>query len=212
MFEIAFSTLILSMLHPLIPNHWMPVIAVAKAEKWTLRQSLSATLFTGFSHTLSTLIIGTAIGFAGYKLSQYFEIISQRLASGILIFMGIVYLLIDMRNQKHHHNHTHSAEKIKSDSKTRFAVLFSLSLAMFLTPCVEVEAYYFRAGAAGWKGIITVSVIYTVITVSSMLFLVWMGTRSVKNIRWHYLEHHEKLVTGIVLLAIGLFTLTGITF
>ena len=209
--EIIVSTLILSLLHAAIPNHWMPVIAVAKAEKWTLQQSLSATLYTGFSHTLSTLLIGIIIGFAGYKLSEYFEIISHRLSAAILIILGIIYILADHRKQKHHHQHTHGAENIKSGSKSRGAVLFSLSLAMFLTPCVEIEAYYFRAGVAGWKGIIAASAVYVIVTVISMLLLVWLATRGVKNIRWHYMEHHDKLATGSVLLIIGLFALTGIT-
>jgi hypothetical protein len=37
MLELLTGTLLLSLLHAAIPNHWAPVLAVARAERWPLR-------------------------------------------------------------------------------------------------------------------------------------------------------------------------------
>ena len=78
---------------------------------------------------------------------------------------------------------------------------------MFLTPCVEIEAYYFQAGSIGWPGIFIVSGVYLFITVAVMLSLVYLGMKGAKTIESHLLEHHEKRVTGIVLICLGILAL-----
>lgn len=78
---------------------------------------------------------------------------------------------------------------------------------MFLTPCIEIEAYYFQAGTIGWIGIIIVSGVYLVATVVIMLFLVYWGLKGVKTFKSQFLEHHEKGITGSVLIALGLLAL-----
>jgi hypothetical protein len=74
---------------------------------------------------------------------------------------------------------------------------------MFFSPCLEIEAYYFTAGALGRLGIATVSIIYVVVTVLGMLLLVDLGRRGIEKVRLHFLEHHEKGVTGVVLIVLG---------
>jgi threonine/homoserine/homoserine lactone efflux protein len=75
---------------------------------------------------------------------------------------------------------------------------------MFFSPCLEIEAYYFVAGKLGWEGIISVSIIYTVITIAGMLLLVWLGMKGVRKIKSHFLEHHEKTITGVLLIVLGI--------
>jgi uncharacterized membrane protein len=74
---------------------------------------------------------------------------------------------------------------------------------MFLMPCVEIEAYYFKAGMFGWEGIFMVSAVYTLTTVILMLLLVFAGFKSVQRFKSHTLENHEKLITGTVLIVLG---------
>jgi cadmium resistance protein CadD (predicted permease) len=76
---------------------------------------------------------------------------------------------------------------------------------MFFSPCIEIEAYYFHAGTGGWLGIAIVSIIYLIFTVFGMVLLVYLGRQGVEKIRWNFLEHHEKMITGIVLIVLGIF-------
>ncbi len=205
MIEIFLGSLILSTIHALIPNHWLPLIAVGKTEKWTQKQTLLATFITGFSHTLSTILIGILVGLIGYKLSTYYSVISEAIAPAVLTGLGMVYLFLDFRNG-HHHNHlVNPIEKEPGKNKSRWVVILtSLSITMFLTPCIEIEAYYFQAGTIGWIGILIVSMVYLLTTLTVMFLLVYLGMKGVNTFKSDFLEHHEKGITGIVLISLGL--------
>jgi nickel/cobalt exporter len=206
MWQIFVGSLVLSVIHALIPNHWIPLIAIGKTEKWTQGETMSATLITGFSHTLSTVIIGIIVGFLGYALADQYSLISQIIAPLILIGLGLVYIVIDLSHAKHHKHHHHKL-KTSGSGRSRWTVLTSLSIAMFLTPCVELEAYYFQAGTIGWSGIFIVSGVYTLTTVTIMLILVYLGMKGINRFNSHFLEHHEKLLTGSILVILGLLAL-----
>jgi len=60
-----------------------------------------------------------------------------------------------------------------------------------------------QAAAIGWKGIFTVSAVYTITTVTLMLLFVYAGFKGTQRLRSHFLEHHEQLITGIVLVVLG---------
>ena len=208
MYQILIGSALLSLIHAMIPNHWIPLIAISKTEKWTQKETLLATLITGFAHTLSTVIIGVIVGFVGLKLTLGYENFAKIAAPAILFIIGSVYLIFDLRQSHNHHHkhHHHSATNNMNPSgkRTSFAIIISLSIAMFLTPCIEIEAYYFQASLIGWAGIITVSLVYMFITLLVMFILVYLGLRGIDQFNSHYLEHHEKGVTGIVMLILGL--------
>ena len=203
MWQIFLGSLSLSVIHALIPNHWIPLVTIGKTEKWTTAEVVSATAIVGFAHILSTVIIGIIVGFVGLKLSGTFETISTIIAPVILVAFGITYLVMDYIQTRRHHHHEHIRIG-NSSGKSKFAILMSLSLAMFLSPCLELEAYYFQAGTFGWQGILLVSLVYLVVTVSGMIILVWLGLKGMHHIKWHFLEHHEKSLAGIVLIILGI--------
>ncbi len=203
MWQVFLGSFMLGSIHALIPNHWIPLIAISKTEKWTNKEALFVTFITGFSHTISTIIIGIIVGFAGIKLSESYSYITKVAAPIILLSIGIIYLLIDLKSSHHHFEIDGQAIKNK---KSKLAIILSLSIAMFFTPCIEIEAFYFQASTFGWAGIWIVSVVYTVLTVGVMMLLVFLGMQGMKNLRSHFLEEHEKRITGLVLIAVGLIT------
>jgi len=206
MYQIFIGSLVLSLIHALIPNHWIPLIAISKTEKWTQRQTLLATAITGFAHTLSTILVGIAVGLIGHKLSSSYSAVSTLAAPLILLGLGLVYVIIDIRGMPHHHHqHDHNPSPVTGTGKSKWrAILVSLSVAMFLTPCIEIEAYYFQAGSIGWLGIFIVSSVYLIMTILVMLTLVYLAFNGMKTFNSHFLEHHEKGITGAVLIALGL--------
>ncbi len=204
MWQIFLGSLLLSLIHALIPHHWIPLIAISKAENWTKRETFFATFITGFSHMLSTIIIGIIVGFVGIKLSENYSEITSLAAPTILLGMGIVFLILDLRSARHHHQHFDiDNEKIKN-RRSKTAIITSLSLAMFLTPCLEIEVFYFQAANYGWEGIFVVSAVYLVMTLLFMLLLVHLGLKGIDRFNSNFLEHHAKRITGIILIILGL--------
>ena len=203
MWQIFVGSLMLGLIHPLFPNHWLPLIAISKTEKWTNKESIFATLITGFSHTMSTIIIGIIVGFVGIKLSENYSYITHMAAPIILISIGLIYIALDFKS-KHHHLHFDIDSKKLKTKKTKTAVLISLCIGMFFSPCFEIEAYYFQAATKGWLGILTVSLVYLIVTLTMMVGLVYLGMKGINKLKSDFLDHHEKLISGIILIFLGL--------
>ena len=202
MWQLFLGSLLLGLIHPLFPNHWIPLIAISKTEKWTNKETIFATLITGFSHTLSTIIIGVIVGFVGIKLSENYSHIIRIVAPLILVIIGVIYLLLDLRSS-HQHHHFEINESL-NHRKSKAAIIFSLCIGLFFSPCIEIEAYYFQAATQGWIGILVVSLIYLIMTLSIMVTLVYLGLKGVNKINSHFLDHHEKSITGVILILLGL--------
>ena len=155
MWQLFLGSMLLGLIHPLFPNHWIPLIAISKTEKWTNKETLFATLITGFSHTLSTIIIGIIVGFVGIKLSESYSYITRIAAPLILVIIGVIYLILDFRSS-HHHHHFEINNGPTKERKSKTAIIFSLCIGLFFSPCIEIEAYYFQAATQGWIGILLV--------------------------------------------------------
>jgi putative Mn2+ efflux pump MntP len=204
MLQLFFGSILLSLVHAAIPNHWLPVVAIGRAENWSQKETLLVAAISGFAHTLSTVLVGITIGIIGISLSRNYTFIAESVAPSVLIVLGLIYLIIDLLK---HHKHVRGTNAGKIRNRSKWAIITSLAFAMFLSPCIEIEAYYFQAGSQGWPGIIIVSFIYVVLTVAGMIILVYLANKGVRAIRSHFLDHHEKLLSGMVLILLGAFGL-----
>lgn len=203
MWQIFLGSLLLSLIHALIPHHWIPLIAISKSEKWTTKETLFATFVTGLSHMVSTIIIGIIVGFVGIKLSESYSSIMSLAAPTILLGMGVIFVLLDLRTS-HNHNHFNINHKAIINKRSKTAIITSLSLAMFFAPCIEIEVFYFQAATFGWAGILVVSAVYLVMTLLFLFALVYLGLKGVSKFNLHFLENHSKSFTGIILILLGL--------
>jgi hypothetical protein len=199
--QLFIGSFVLSTIHVSIPNHWLPLVAISKTENWSYGETLGAASITAFAHISSTILVGIVVGLIGYKLSFAHETITRFAAPLILLGMGVVYLFLDLKGS--HHSHI-DIDVDSSSKKSKRAIIFSLSIAMFLSPCIEIEAYYFIAGTLGWFGIGAVSIVYLIVTILGTLTLVYLGCKGMERIKWRFLEHHEKMLTGSILVILGL--------
>jgi nickel/cobalt exporter len=200
--QILIGSLFLSLLHAAIPNHWLPLVALGRAEHWSRSDTLLITAIAGLAHAGSSILIGILVGLLGYKLFLQHASLTSVLAPSALVAMGVAYLIWDAVARGHHH---HDFERSASGSSlSKLSIAASLSVTMFFSPCIEIEAYYFTAGSQGWPGIVLVSLVYLVVTVLGMLVLVDLGLKGAEKIRAPFLEHHEKRVTGLLLVVLGI--------
>jgi len=202
MFQIIINSVVLSLIHATIPNHWLPLVAIGKVERWNKSTTLWATVISGFAHVASTILIGIIVGWAGYKLASSYHYISKIAAPAILIIFGGVYIASNFLGHKHHH---HFDEQLAPNTPF-VTVVLSLSIGMFFSPCIELESYYFTAGTFGWAGIIVVSLIYLVVTVAAMVTYVALAIEGINRFNWRFLEMNEKAIVGAVLIMVGLTT------
>ena len=93
MTQILLGSLLLSAIHALIPNHWIPLVAIGRAEGWRRSETLAVTAITGLAHVTSTILIGIVAGLLGYELSTRYSSLTAIMAPLILIGLGVVNIV-----------------------------------------------------------------------------------------------------------------------
>nr|WP_293834302.1 hypothetical protein [uncultured Arsenicibacter sp.] len=199
---IVIGSLTLSLLHALIPSHWLPFVTIGQTERWSLRQTLTVTAIAGLAHTVSTTLLGVLVSLAGWQLAENYHDLSERAIPLLLLALGLWYL---MQHLRHRHVHDHFDAGAARKARSFSALLLSLGLAMFLSPCLEIETYFLSAGAKSWSAVLLVALIYNVITLSGMLLMVTLGRRGLQRVNPHWFEHNENLITGLTLVGLAVF-------
>jgi putative Mn2+ efflux pump MntP len=198
--QILLGSLLLSVLHALIPSHWLPILSIGRKENWSLKEITQVTLLSGLAHALSTIAIGIILGLLGLQLSLTVAHFSHFIVPIILILLGIYFLY-----QHHHHKHFHLNEMPKPNQK-RFKIVLVLVVAMFLSPCLEIEAYFLMAGTKGWSMVFAVALLYLWISVTGMVLWVRMAYKGILKLNWHGLEHNAGIITGATLIITGIIS------
>lgn len=199
MFSVIAGTVLLAMVHALIPNHWLPLVAVARAEKWKLRDITSITFISASAHVLGTVLLGVVLGLIGKELQQKYGSTINVASSILLIAFGLIYYTV---NLPHHHHPSQQDVKQYERSRRKWILIFIFM--MFLSPCLEVESLFLSAGAYGMGLVTLLSVIYAIVSISGIMLLVNLGYKGIHLLNAHFIEHNEKRISGVVLILVGI--------
>jgi len=201
MFSLVAGTFILALIHALIPNHWLPLVAVARAEHWQTREITSITFISATAHVLGTVALGIVLGVISKELTEQYGTAINVAASVLLIIFGLIYYTVNLPH--HHHSSQKDVVQYKR-SKRKWILIFVFM--MFLSPCLEVESLFLSAGAYGMTTVMLVSVVYAIVSISGILLLVNLGYKGVSLLPAEFVEHNEKRISGIVLIAVGIIS------
>jgi len=167
---------------------------------------LTVTAIAGLAHTVSTTLLGVLVSLAGWQLAENYHNLSERAIPLLLLALGFWYLIRTVARQhlRHRHVHDHIDASAVRKQRSFASLLLSLGIAMFLSPCLEIEAYFLSAGAQGWGMVVMVALIYNVITLSGMLLMVMLARRGMQQLNADWFEHNENLITGLTLVGLAI--------
>ncbi|HZG99976.1 MAG TPA: hypothetical protein VEY32_02790, partial [Flavisolibacter sp.] len=131
MFSVVIGTIVLAMVHALIPNHWLPLVAVARAEKWKPKEVNLITLLAALAHVTGTVALGIVLGVIGKELVRDYGNTVYVASSLLLIVFGLIYFTV---NLPHHHHSTQQDVVAYKHSKRKWIFIFIVM--MFLSPCL----------------------------------------------------------------------------
>lgn len=207
--EQLISALVISVLHGLIPGHWLPFLALAKQENWSISTTLKYTSMAATAHALGTIIIGLFVFFTAsfsfsffsvekYLPTWFFSSIPFEKTGGVLLIaMGLYFLY-------RHHKHKHFHFPIDSVKKENKWLLGSVLLSLFLSPCMEIEVYFATLAPGGFSVILFLMVVYFFATWISMTAGVYIGYSGMKRWNTHRLEHNIGIISGFIMIGSGL--------
>ena len=158
------------------------------------------TFLSGLAHGVSTILLGGIVGLLGLQLASKVEYFTRYFAPAVLIVMGIFFIY---QHHRHKHFHLHQTPK---PSLPKNQIILGLAIAMFLSPCMEIEAYFLLAGTKGIGPVAGIAALYLFISVSGMVLWVRLAYKGILKLNWHTLEHKSGIITGWTLVITGIIS------
>jgi sulfite exporter TauE/SafE len=210
---LAFSAATIAFFHTLLgPDHYLPFIAMARAQGWSLARTTTITVLCGAGHILGSVALG-AVGIALGLATSFFEPLDEirgSLAAWAFMSFGLVYLAWGLRQARkrgphshphphpdghvHAHGHTHAGEHVHvHEDGTRRMTPWVVFVIFVLGPCEPmIPVIMYPAVKGSYFNLIVVTAIFGAVTVLSMLAVVLgasLGLRSVPLKPWDRYSH-----------------------
>ncbi|HOW40661.1 MAG TPA: sulfite exporter TauE/SafE family protein [Bacteroidales bacterium] len=215
----------LGFIHTLLgPDHYLPFIVLSQAKNWSLRKTMWITFFCGIGHVLSSVLLGMAGILVGVSVSRLVDVESFRgnIAAWLFIAFGLVYLIISIRNlvrkKKHTHSHFHLGgekhihEHNHQDEHTHIhqtdvvsTTPWILFLIFVFGPCEPlIPILMYPAAENNIGGTILVSVLFSVVTIATMMTIVLAFKLGLSKINLKPVEKYSHVIAGGMILFSGL--------
>ncbi len=206
------------------PDHYLVFTAMGKARKWSLARTLRVTMLCGAGHVLSSVAIG-AIGIVlGARLTSMVAIETTRgnFAAYAMLAFGLMYFAWGLRKagrgyrhshvhahgdvvhdheHDHHADHTHAHDTANGASMTPWA----LFVIFLLGPCEAlIPLFMYPAAQQSSVLVLTVAVVFGVVTVSTMMACVALTTLGIERLRLPVSGRYAHAVAGASVALCGL--------
>jgi ABC-type nickel/cobalt efflux system permease component RcnA len=94
-------------LHTAVPDHWAPIVAIARQRGWSRAETVRAALVAGGGHVGSTLVLGIVVWLAGAAAAQRFGHAVDVASSLALVGFGLWVAVSAWREIRHAETHAH---------------------------------------------------------------------------------------------------------
>lgn len=212
-------------IHTLIgPDHYIPFIMMARAQQWTRAKTMVVTFFCGIGHVLSSVVlgfVGIAFGVALHRL-EFIEGFRGELAAWVLIVFGLLYGIWGIRAamKAHTHTHAHTHEDGTEHAHTHTHLLnrrghprshhkvfttWALFTVFVLGPCEPlIPILMYPAAQESVLGITLVSTVFGVVTIATMMGMVWLLSAGIARLPLQALERWTHALAGGIIAMSGL--------
>ncbi len=198
------SGMSIGVLHGLMPNHWLPFVAIGRTFGWSPLRTVKTSFIASAAHGAVTLGIAATSVFLGGGVASLAPI-GHRLGGLLILGLGLAFLL---KPQVFGHKHIHHPYCLHSDRFEEKGTTLTVTLALVLSPCFGIVPIAFGAAARmGASAGLLVSVVSTLLTVLSLNGSVALASRGWSALLEKVPEGLERWIVIVSLLAIGLMML-----
>src|SRR5512137_167735 len=184
---LALSAAAIAFFHTLLgPDHYLPFIAMARAQGWSLARTATITTLCGAGHILSSVLLG-AVGIALGLAASFFEPLDEirgSLAAWAFMSFGLVYLAWGLRQARkkaphshahphtdgyvHDHGHAHGGEHVHVHEDGAMRLTPWVVFVIFaLGPCEPmIPVIMYPAVKGNYFGLIVVTTVFGAVTMT----------------------------------------------
>jgi nickel/cobalt exporter len=206
------------------PDHYLPFIVMGKARRWSVARTTFWTIFCGAGHVGSSVLLALAGVVFGYGIEriQFVEEIRGNLAAWAMIAFGAVYLAWGLKRagrrhehshlhghqdgEVHEHRHAHHRAHAHPHGETQgFRMTPWIIFTIFVFgPCEPmIPLVMYPAAQGSWGDVWSVVVVFSLLTVASMLAVVLVARQGISLLPTARLERYSHAVAGGTVLAAG---------
>lgn len=201
------------------PDHYLPFIALSKARGWSFRRTLWWTIICGCGHVWSSVLLGLGGAAIGWSLNKvhWLENIRGGIAGWVLLLFGFTYgcwgLIRAFQNKPHKHfdtyddgiyvyEHRHGqavqpAERYKVTPWVMFIIFL-------LGPCEPmIPLLYYPAATHSVYGMLVLVIVYTFVTLLTMIAMVASGYYGAVILQTARLERYMHALGGLTIFICG---------
>jgi ABC-type nickel/cobalt efflux system permease component RcnA len=185
------AVLAIGVFHTMVPDHWLPIVLMARQRKWSTQKTALAALQAGTGHVVSTLLIAVLFWGAGAAFATRFSGWVETATSVALVGFGL-WVAIGAWREMHKQSH---------DTKTGSRI--ALLLILGSSPMIEGIPAFFAAGQYGLWLLIIMALVFAAATISVYIVFSVYSAKGLKQVRFGRFERYGEIVSGAVIALVG---------
>lgn len=222
---LSLTAVSLGFIHTILgPDHYLPFIVMSRARKWSMKRTVLVTFLCGMGHVGSSVLLGMIGIAAGLSVSKLIPVESFRgnIAAWLFIAFGLVYMVISLRNilkkrkhthyhfhkdgEKHLHEHDHHLEHTHIHQEERANTTpWILFIIFVFGPCEPlIPVLMYPAAQNNIQGVIIVSLLFSAVTIITMMSVVVAFRLGLDKINLKPLEKYSHFIAGATIFLSGI--------
>jgi hypothetical protein len=190
-------------LHTLVPDHWAPIVVIARQRRWSAARTGQAGAIAGLGHVSSTLLLGAVIWIAGaYVAEAYARTVSVASALALIAFGA--WIAYGGWKEAHEQGAEDAAvAEARGYAKRGTALLLILGSS----PMVEGLPAFLAASTRGVVLLGEMAVVFATATIATYVVTCVAGIAGLQRLSFGALERYGELLSGSVVALVGIYAL-----
>ena len=192
-------------LHTLVPDHWAPIVFIARQRRWSATQTARAAAIAGLGHVLSTLALGAVVWVAGATVAARYGHVVNVVAAVALIGFG---LWIAYGGWKESRSAGLAAGAPESTGSAKvLAGGTPLLLILGSSPMVEGIPAFLAASTYGFALLAIMAGVFAATTMCTYVAASVTGLAGLRRTSFGAFEKYGELLSGALVTIVGFYAL-----
>ena len=185
-------------LHTLVPDHWAPIVVLARQQRWTVARTARVAALAGLGHVVSTLFLGVVFWFAGATLAARYGHAVNLAAAVALIAFGLWMAVVGWREA---HGKPPAADSRDTKRTT------TLLLILGSSPMIEGLPLFFAASTYGPRLLAVMALAFAASTIATYVATCTAGVAGLQRVSLGAFERYGEFLSGALVALVGVYAL-----